>query len=90
MWLKILLRGMEKEEHHIAVSDFKARCLGLFGRCRPEKTYADHHEIRKTDRRVMPIENTKPPLLGGWEGVVEVEGDIVNFDTSSEWAAADE
>jgi prevent-host-death family protein len=81
---------MEDEKNYIAVSDFKARCLTLL-----EEVATNHHmliitKFGKPIAKVMPIENTKPALLGSWAGVVDVSGDIVNFDTSDEWEAANE
>jgi prevent-host-death family protein len=77
---------MADGNHHIAVSEFKARCLSLL-----EEVAEKHHmliitKFGKPIAKVSPIENTKPPLLGSWKGVVQVEGDIVHFDTSDEWA----
>ncbi len=76
---------MADEKHHIAVSEFKARCLTLL-----EEVAEKHHmliitKFGKPIAKVSPIENTKPPLLGSWKGVLQVEGDIVEFDTSDEW-----
>lgn len=81
---------MDRKAHHISVSDFKARCLGLLEDVAQKKHMLIITKFGKPMARVMPIENTKPPLLGSWKGVVEVEGDIVHFDTSDEWASADE
>ena len=80
---------MEQDSHHISVSDFKARCLSLL-----DEVAAQHHmliitKFGKPIAKVSPIENTKPPLLGSWKGVVQVDGDIVNFDTSDEWGLND-
>ncbi len=80
---------MPPSNHHIAVSDFKARCLTLI-----EEVAEKHHmliitKFGKPIAKVSPIENTKPPLLGSWKGVMQVEGDIVHFDTSDEWALDD-
>ena len=77
---------MTDAKHHISVSDFKAHCLTLL-----EEVAAQHHMLiitkyGKPIAKVSPIENTKPPLLGSWKGVLEVEGDIVHFDTSDEWS----
>ena len=78
---------MPANNHQIAVSEFKARCLTLL-----EEVAAKHHmliitKFGKPIAKVSPIENTKPPLLGSWKGVGQVEGDIVTFDTSDEWEA---
>ena len=81
---------MSDQNHHIAVSEFKARCLTLL-----EEVATQHHmliitKFGKPIAKVTPIENTKPPLLGSWKGLVEVEGDIVVFDTSDEWEAVND
>jgi prevent-host-death family protein len=78
---------MADEGHHIAVSDFKARCLTLL-----EEVAVKHHiliitKYGKPIAKVSPIDHTKPPLLGSWKGIVEVDGDLAHFDTSDEWAA---
>ncbi len=76
---------MSDANHHIAVSDFKARCLTLL-----EEVAEKHHMLiitkyGKPIAKVSPIENTKPPLLGSWKGIVDVNGDLAHFDTSDEW-----
>ena len=81
---------MSTSPHHIAVSEFKARCLTLL-----EEVAEKHHmliitKFGKPIAKITPIENTKPPLLGSWKGVVQVAGDIVNFDTSDEWEAVND
>jgi len=81
---------MSDQNHHIAVSEFKARCLTLL-----EEVATQHHmliitKFGKPIAKVTPIENTKPPLLGSWTGLVEVEGDIVGFDSSDEWEAVND
>jgi len=81
---------MEEKGHYIAVSEFKARCLGLLDEVASSHQMLIITKFGKPIARVMPIENTKPPLLGSWKGMMEVEGDIVHFDTSDEWEAANE
>jgi len=81
---------MSDQNYHIAVSEFKARCLTLL-----EEVATQHHmliitKFGKPIAKVSPIENTKPPLLESWKGLVEVEGDIVGFDTSDEWEAVND
>jgi prevent-host-death family protein len=81
---------MASEPHYIAVSDFKARCLGLLDDVAETHRMLIITKFGKPIARVMPMENTKPPLLGSWKGAVEISGDIVHFDTSLEWEAANE
>jgi prevent-host-death family protein len=78
---------MPDEKDHIAVSDFKARCLSLL-----EEVATQHHMLiitkyGKPIARVCPIDNTKPALLGSWKGIVEVHGDLAHFDSTNEWKA---
>jgi prevent-host-death family protein len=81
---------MTEEKHHIAVSDFKARCLTLL-----EEVATQHHMLiitkyGKPIAQVLPMENTKPPLLGSWKGIVEATRDLAHFDTSDEWETVDD
>ena len=81
---------MSDAKDYIAVSDFKARCLTLL-----EDVAEKHHMLiitkyGKPIAKVSPIENTKPPLLGSWKGIVEVTGDLAHFDSSDEWEKADD
>jgi len=81
---------MADERHLIAVSDFKARCLTLLEEVAENHRMLIITKFGKPIAKVSPIENTKPPLLGSWKGMMQVEGDIVNFDTSDEWEAVDD
>ena len=80
---------MEREGNLIAVSEFKARCLELV-----EEVASRHHMLiitkyGKPIAKVSPIENTKPPLLGSWKGLVDIDdADLAHFDTSDEWNLA--
>ena len=80
---------MADAEHHIAVSEFKARCLTLLEEVAKSHQMLIITKFGKPIAKVSPIENTKPPLLGGWNGVVDVQGDIVHFDTSAEWESGE-
>jgi prevent-host-death family protein len=80
---------MSDEAHYIAVSDFKARCLTLLEEVAQTHNMLIITKFGKPIAKVSAIEHTKPPLLGSWKGVMQVEGDIVQFDTSDEWAVDD-
>ena len=76
--------------HYITVSQLKVNCLALV------EEVAQTHKMfivtkhGKPIAKVCPIEHTKPPFLGGWAGTVDVDGDIVHFDTSEDWEAFNE
>lgn len=80
---------MTDSPHHISVSDFKARCLTLLEEVAQNHNMLIITKFGKPIAKVSAIENTKPPLLGSWKGVMQVQGDIVQFDTSDEWAVND-
>jgi hypothetical protein len=40
--------------------------------------------------KLVPLESKAEPLGGRWEGRIKIKGDIVHFDTSSEWNALNE
>ncbi len=74
-------------ETTIGATDFIARCHRWLDRVAEEG-----HGLIITKRgrpvaRLVPIEPVHKPLAGRWEGQVKVEGDVVYFDTSSEWEA---
>jgi prevent-host-death family protein len=78
---------MNAARNYISVSEFKARCLALLDEVSSSHQMLIITKFGKPIAKVSPIEKTKPALLGSWKGVMEVEGDIVNFDTSDEWEA---
>jgi hypothetical protein len=39
---------------------------------------------------LVPLDSKAEPLGGRWEGRIKIKGDIVHFDTSSEWNALNE
>lgn len=69
----------------ISASEFKAKCLQILD------DVADHHtgivvtKHGKPVARLMPIEDQREPLGGSWKASVQVHGDILDFDTSSDW-----
>jgi prevent-host-death family protein len=69
----------------LAASEFKAKCLALLDRVAQE---GDTLVITKRGRpvaKVVPVSIPKRPLRGSWKGMVRIKGDIVHFDTSSDW-----
>ncbi len=76
---------MKASPHYITVSAFKAQCLGLLEEVAEKHTMIIVTKFGKPLAKISAIENTKPPLLGSWAGQVEVEGDIVHFDSSDDW-----
>ena len=75
------------EEPTIAATDFKARCLRWLDRVAEEGRGLTITKRGRPVARLVPIESAGKPLAGRWEGRVKVEGDVVYFDTSSEWEA---
>ena len=75
------------EERTIAATDFKARCLRWLDRVAEEGRGLTITKRGRPVARLVPIESAGKPLAGRWEGKVKVEGDVVYFDTSSEWGS---
>ena len=75
------------EEPTIAATDFKALCLRWLDRVAEEGRGLTITKRGRPVARLVPIESPDKPLAGRWEGQVKVEGDVVYFDTSSEWEA---
>jgi prevent-host-death family protein len=75
------------KEQTLPISDFKARCLRLLEELaeRGETIVVTKHG--KPIARIVPFQSESPPLKGRWEGQGKTKGDIVYFDTSSEWEA---
>ena len=74
-------------EATIPITEFKSKCLGLI-----EKVASNGETIiitkhGKAVAKVTRILSTRKSLKGSWKGLVEIKGDIVNFDTSDDWEA---
>ncbi|MBX7247365.1 MAG: type II toxin-antitoxin system prevent-host-death family antitoxin [Candidatus Sumerlaeaceae bacterium] len=69
----------------IPVSRFKAECLGLFEEIARNGSQLVITKRGKPIARIMPISEKRPPLFGSWQGIVETNGDIVNFDVRDDW-----
>lgn len=70
----------------MAVSEFKAKCLGLLeSLAREGKTLV----LTKRGRpiaRVTPVAPEGSRLRETWAGRVRIHGDLVHFDVSEDWA----
>ena len=71
----------------IAASDFKARCLRLLDEVSQERKSLTITKHGRPVARLVPCESRVEPLEGRWKGRGKIKGDIVCFDTSSEWEA---
>ncbi len=71
----------------IAASDFKARCLRLLDEVAQERKSLTITKHGRPVAKLVPCESRAEPLEGRWKGRGKIKGDIVYFDTSSEWEA---
>lgn len=78
-------RAMKQQT--LPISEFKARCLRLLEELaeRGETIVVTKHG--KPIAKVTPFRSASLPLKGRWAGQAKTTGDIVYFDTSSEWEA---
>jgi len=73
---------------HINISDFKARVLEIVTEiARKGKEYVILRRGTPV-ARVVPFKPVPHRRLGSLKGQIETRGDIVHFDTSSEWESA--
>ena len=78
----------EKSED-MAISEFKAKCLGVV-----EDIASTGIGVTLTKRglpvaRVVPVAAISAPLKGTWAGGgVRITGDLVGFDLTADWEAA--
>jgi prevent-host-death family protein len=75
------------KEQTLPISDFKARCLRLLEELAERGEVIIVTKRGKPIARVGPFRSELPPLKGRWAGQAKTKGDIVYFDTSSEWEA---
>lgn len=74
---------------NMAISEFKAKCLGVV-----EDIASTGVAVTLTKRglpvaRVVPIDAVSAPLKGTWTGGgVRITGDLLGFDLSADWEAA--
>lgn len=75
-------------DRQIAATEFRAKCLKLLddvASTRESLTITKHgHAVA----RLVPIDQpVAASVFGGWERLLHVSGDIINVDSSEEWAA---
>ena len=75
------------KETTITATEVKARCLRWLDRVAEEGHMLIVTKRGRPVARLVPIEPAHKFLAGRWEGQVKAEGDVVYFDTSSEWEA---
>ena len=75
------------KETTIGATDLKARCRRWLNRVAEGGHTLLIAKHGRPVARLVPIEPVRKPLAGRWEGQVKVEGDVVYFDTSSEWGS---
>ncbi len=75
------------KQQTLPISQFKARCLRLLEELaeRGETIVVTKHG--RPIAKVTSFRSELPPLKGRWAGQAKTKGDIVYFDTSSEWEA---
>lgn len=78
----------ERVEQDMAISEFKAKCLGVVEDVATLGTSITLTKRGQAVARVVPIESVTAPLKGTWDGAVRITGDLVNFDLSADWEAA--
>ena len=85
---------MAKEDTHhstsISVTDFKAKCLGLFKDTDENGTEFIVTKKGQPIAKIVPFKakrSTKKTRCGSMAGLMHITGDIVNFDTSDLWDA---
>ena len=67
-----------------AVSEFKAKCLGLLDEVAKGSTLI----ITKRGRpiaKVSPVAAPAKSLRGSWKGIVKIKGDLVKFNEAGAW-----
>ena len=76
------------EEATVGASEFKAKCLRILDEV------AEHGRtlvITKHGRpvaKVTPMQERRKPMMGRWKGIVQIKGDIVNFNVADDWESA--
>ena len=73
------------KEVSMAASEFKAKCLKVLDDVAAEGTPVLITKRGRPVARLVPVAGPPESLEGTWKGLVEIKGDIVNFDTSADW-----
>ena len=76
-----------KKEATIAASEFKARCLRFLDEVAEQGRSLVITKHGRPIAKLVPLPTQPKPLGGRWEGQVKIRGDVVNFETTSEWEA---
>jgi prevent-host-death family protein len=71
----------------INATDFKARCLRVLDDVQSKRTEVVITKRGKPVARLSPIGPARGSLRGAWKGMVQIRGDIVQVDWSSEFEA---
>lgn len=71
----------------INVSEFKARCLRVIDDVQASRAEVIITKRGKPVARLVPIGPARGSLRGAWKGMVQVRGDIVKVDWSSDFEA---
>jgi prevent-host-death family protein len=72
------------KESILGISEFKSKCLGLLDQLAKGNTLI----ITKHGRPIAKVSPATTPvksLRGSWKGIVEIKGDIVNFNEAAAW-----
>ena len=69
----------------MAISEFKAKCLRLLEDVEAQGLCLTITKRGRPIAKVVPFSVSAKPLRGSWKGLVKIKGDIVHFDTSSDW-----
>ena len=78
------------KELTVTASEFKAKCLRMLDDVATEGAPILITKRGRPVARLVPVAGPPQSLEGSWKGLVEIKGDIVNFDTSADWEALDE
>jgi prevent-host-death family protein len=72
----------------IKASEFKAHCLRVLDDVQATRTEVVITKRGKPVARLSPIRPARRSLRGAWKSMVQLRGDIVQFDWSSDFEAA--
>ena len=76
-----------KKKKTINISEFKAKALRLIAKT---ATSGERYIITKSGvpvAEVIPISKKRTSSFGSLKGIMEIKGDIVDFDSSDDWEA---
>lgn len=74
----------------VGISEFKAKALRMIDDTARKGTEYIITKNGSPVARVIPFSSTQQSLRGSMKGLVEIRGDIVGFDSTSLWEAAEE